>query len=171
MENLPLSPRRAQDPGHVVILAIDRESSMRGEVAFAMSQMWPMVATAAALRENAHCLTMTFDGYDDDPRELYEVPEVRAYMRKLMDHCPWLAFLLSKWDAGIFRILPALMCDAVNAARNATRVEVEVDAVATRHLAMRCIRGAGAHFQQLGIPKIEADAMLNELITEIAQQW
>lgn len=171
MENLPLSPRRAQDPGHVVILAIDRESSLRGEVAFAMSQMWPMVSTAGAMRQNAHCLTMTFDGYDNDPRELYEVPEVRAYMRKLLDHCPWLAYLLSKWDAGIFRILPALMCGTSNSARNGVRVEVVVDGTETRQLAMRCIRGAGAHFEQLGIPKAEADAMINELITEIAQQW
>lgn len=171
VDHFQLSPRRAPEPKHVVILAIDQESSLRGEVAFAMSQMWPMVATANALRLNAHCVTMTFDGYDSDPRELYEVPEVRAYMRKLMDHCPWLAYLLSKWEGGIFKILPALMCRDVIASKSGSRVNVEVDAIETRQLAFRCIKGAGAHFQQLGIPRAQADAMLNELITEIAQQW
>jgi len=165
------SPTRARQPDQMVVLTIQRESTERGEIAYAMSHMWHMVATPEAMREHAHCLSLVFQGYDADPRELYEIPEVRAYVQKLMANCPWLALLLSKWDGAIFQLLPALMCGTTMVARTSTRVTVEVDRQAAAQLAARCIKGAGAHLVQLGLPQAEAELLLNELVTEIAQAW
>lgn len=171
MSDFSQSPSQARQPAQMIVLAIERESTERGEVAYAMSHMWNMVATPEAMREHVHCLSLVFQGYDADPRELYEIPEVRAYVQKLMALCPWLALLLSKWDGAIFQLLPALMCGTTMLERTTTRVSVEVDRRETSQLAMRCIKGAGAHLHQLGLPQAEAELLLNELVTEIAKAW
>ena len=36
------------------------------------------------------------DGYNDDPRELFEIPEVRTFIRELDDKWPYWFFFLSK---------------------------------------------------------------------------
>jgi hypothetical protein len=39
-------------------------------------------------------VTLSFEGYDTDPRELWEIPEVRAYVKKLTDAWPsWMYFV------------------------------------------------------------------------------
>lgn len=38
---------------------------------------------------------ITFSGYDKDPREVYEIPEIREYVRLLFDRHPYLFYLLS----------------------------------------------------------------------------
>jgi len=161
----------ARQPDQLILLAIERDSVERGEIAYAMTHMWQMVSTAAALREHAHCLSIAFLGYDDDPRELYEVPQVRAYVRKLMTHCPWFALLLNKWDGAIFQLLPALVSEANIVSRVGLRVSVETDNRETLQLAMRCIKGAGVHLQQLGFPQDEADQLVSGLVTAITRAW
>jgi hypothetical protein len=47
-------------------------------------------------------------GYDDDPRELYEVPEVRDFVRKLDAEFPYWFYFLSKRGNGLLFILYCL---------------------------------------------------------------
>ena len=47
-------------------------------------------------------------GYDDDPRELYEVPEVRHFVRKLDDEFPYWCYFLSTRGNGLLFILYSL---------------------------------------------------------------
>ena len=56
-------------------------------------------------------------GYDDDPRELYDVPKVRGFIRKLDDEFPYWCYFLSKRGSGLLFILycfcsPCLMPEA-----------------------------------------------------------
>jgi hypothetical protein len=40
-------------------------------------------------------VAISFLGYDDDPREVYEIPECRAWMRKLFHQCPQMFYHLT----------------------------------------------------------------------------
>jgi hypothetical protein len=48
-----------------------------------------MIAQIRAVMEHCHrhpcAVVTTVDGYDDDPRELWEIPEVGAHLRRLVD--------------------------------------------------------------------------------------
>jgi len=49
---------------------------------------------AKSYQENVN---IAFHGYDNDPRELFEIPEVRNYVYKLDEIFPfWLFFLVKK---------------------------------------------------------------------------
>lgn len=46
-------------------------------------------------------LDIVFHGYDQDSRELFEIPEVRNYVYKLDNKFPFWLFFLSKYDLGL----------------------------------------------------------------------
>lgn len=46
---------------------------------------------------------LLFWGYDDDPRELPEIPEVREWVKKSIREIPWLYFL--RFESPNFRVL------------------------------------------------------------------
>lgn len=52
---------------------------------------WPMLK-GKALRQLKNSLIIEVDGYNDDPREIYSIPEVRAYFQKLHELWPWWSF-------------------------------------------------------------------------------
>ena len=41
-------------------------------------------------------LNICFSGYDDDNREIYEIPEIRLYMKKLVNTKPYMPYFLTK---------------------------------------------------------------------------
>lgn len=47
-------------------------------------------------------------GYDDDPRELYEIPSVIAYVKKLFEEVPWLFYFLCEESRKLIAIFHAL---------------------------------------------------------------
>ncbi|MFN0197957.1 MAG: DUF4365 domain-containing protein [Planctomycetaceae bacterium] len=62
------------------------------------------------LSKRAKC-EFWFDGWDDDPRELFEIPEVREYYKKTMEHqFPWIYWLEpdNHWTG--YMLLLACLC-------------------------------------------------------------
>lgn len=48
-----------------------------------------MVADRPTIEKTAGTVCFLVDGYNDDARELYEIPEVRTAFSKLEQRCPW----------------------------------------------------------------------------------
>lgn len=55
-----------------------------------------LLGTAKRLPKARARVGLIFSGYDDDPRELPEVPEVRGFIAALDEAIPWLAYLLNE---------------------------------------------------------------------------
>ena len=54
---------------------------------------------------------VVFEGWNDDPRELYEIPEVRTFLHRLDAEWPyWLYFLSTELET--LRIVTLCLCDA-----------------------------------------------------------
>lgn len=70
----------------------DIVSSEIRPLAAALSQ----VAPAAVHNRLRNGLILLVEGYDTDPREIYEIPEIRDYWTKLQQKCPTLLFLAAK---------------------------------------------------------------------------
>lgn len=67
-----------------------------------------------SLRENlikSYCKIMiTFDGYDDDYREIYEIREIRDYVRKLFDENNDLFYFITK-KGSLSKVILACISD------------------------------------------------------------
>jgi hypothetical protein len=59
---------------------------------------------------------VAFDGYDRDPRHLWEIPEVRAHVAALDGEFPFWLFVLTKYGLGLqcimFCLMPPFLSDA-----------------------------------------------------------
>ncbi len=54
-------------------------------------------------------VTLVFNGYDDDPRELESIPEVREWFAKLFKAWPYWSFFASRIDQTVPLVLTCLM--------------------------------------------------------------
>jgi hypothetical protein len=69
-------------------------------------------------------ISLVVDGYNDDPRELFEVPEVRAYIKRLDQAWPNWFFFLSQVDESI-KLLESCLCDTIEVVPGVTSIDVD----------------------------------------------
>lgn len=95
--------------GDFVVLQLSRAEIERGLVGDAVDRLMILSDSAAFSHRYANSLAIEVAGYDEDPRELYEIPDVRAFFAALTTAWPyWLHFLEKDHDA-----LHVLLCQIV----------------------------------------------------------
>lgn len=63
----------------IIVLAIGGRGKLSDEQARAAAKQWK-----SAIARNYKYLSISIDGYDDDPRELFRIPEVCSYVKKFV---------------------------------------------------------------------------------------
>jgi hypothetical protein len=90
----------------LVYLFVPRDLIETGDIEPISSALQDMVSTrekAAAFRQRVGIMV---DGYDQDPRELWQVAESRNFCRRLFTECPFV-MLLAHPDGGLLKLLAA----------------------------------------------------------------
>jgi hypothetical protein len=78
-------------------------------------------------------ISLVIDGYNTDPRELFEIPEVRRYIKALDDMWPYWFFFLSQADDSI-KVVESCLCDSIEVVPGVTSVDNEqLNTCLTRH--------------------------------------
>lgn len=77
-----------------LMVGIGRDKVESNDIAPALSTLTDLFADPNAVRRLQGRVSILFEGYDDDPREVYEIPEVRRFCAALDRRFPyWLYFL------------------------------------------------------------------------------
>lgn len=84
-----------------VIVTISRNEVIAGDVSAATSVLAGLTKTPDTARSMFERVDVSFHGYDQDTRELFEIPEVRDFVYKLDDVFPFWLFFLSKQNLGL----------------------------------------------------------------------
>lgn len=103
------------------------QASRREVEAQNISSMLERLMALSDNRETVLCLQekvlLHFDGFDGDPREVSEIPEIRSFMRMLVDQWPhWFWFLAR--EQGTISLFMSLICK-VRIHRQGTRFGIE----------------------------------------------
>lgn len=117
----------------VVFLSIPRELIESGDIDPIASAFRDMISTrekALAFRQRVAAMV---EGFDDDPRPLWQIPEVQQFFRQLFIACPF-AMLLAYPEGGLLKLLAA--CWLYEAALNE-----EVQRKRTADFLQRAFRG------------------------------
>jgi hypothetical protein len=94
----------------LVVLMITRREIESGHIASAIERLHVLTDSRENVIRYRESLAFMVDGYNDDPRELAQIPEVSAFFRTLNQAWPhWLWFLMR--GGGMFSILFSLLCD------------------------------------------------------------
>jgi len=98
-----------QDEPAIIILDISREEILSGNIAGTLERLQVLTATVESLRRYRECLVFQVGGYDDDPRVIVEIPEIRDFFAELCQAWPyWLWFL--RRGIGAVPLLMSLLC-------------------------------------------------------------
>ena len=109
-----------------VLVSISRAEVERGDITGPLEALRTLSGSSANVRNSAQSLLVAFNGYDDDPRELSEIPEVRLFFRRIsVDWSYWAHFIYP--DPDMVRILVLLAIDSEHTMGFADRVCVSVD--------------------------------------------
>jgi len=77
-----------------MLFVVDRDEVEAGDISRTAQFLQSFLATNASSRANFQNLDISFSGYDEDPRDLRHIPEVRAFVEKLDADFPyWLYFM------------------------------------------------------------------------------
>ena len=143
---------------------ISRRQVEAFDIASVMTNLKPFLAT----REDAWLyrgqMTLVVDGYNDDPRELVDIPEVRALLQKLYQQWPYWAFFLNQVDDSI-KLLGSCICGTRFPGGGA----VEIDGPRVEEFLMHGFAGMNSVFEKHGFPEDELESMSRGLVEVIEQ--
>ncbi len=147
-----------------VLLMISRRQVEEADIASVLVSLKPFMAT----REDAWLyrgqMVLSVDGYNDDPRELVDIVEVRAFLRELERQWPYWAFFFNQVDDSV-KLLASCVCGTSFPGRGA----VEIDAYKLGNFLNRAYAGMNSIFDKHGFPENELESMSRGLAEVIEQ--
>lgn len=160
------TPRFDLRPGvkDLVVLMVSRRQIEDRDIASVLASLKPFLAT----REDAWLyrgqMTLVVDGYNEDPRELVDIAEVRSLLQALGQQWPYWAFFFNQVDDSI-KLLGSCVCGARFPGRGA----VEIDGNKVANFLRHGFDGMNTVFEKFGFPEDELESMSRGLVEVIEQ--
>ena len=163
---MPITPRFDLRPGVTdpVVLMISRRQVEQGDIASVLRELKPFLATREDTWLYRGQMTLVVDGYNEDPRELVDIPQVRTFLRTFDRQWPYWPFFFNQVDDSI-KILASCVCGADFPGGGA----VEIDSHRLRDFLMRGFGGMNSLFDKHGFPEKELEA-ISQGVLEVIQQ-
>ena len=92
-----------------IFVVCDSASIAAGDIAEVLSSLKSLSGDRSSAMSAEGAVTLVFNGYDDDPRELESIPEVREWFAKLFEAWPYWSFFASRIDQTVPLVLTLLM--------------------------------------------------------------
>lgn len=160
------APRMDLRPGiqEPVVLLISRREVEQADLPSVLSRLKVFLATREDAWRYRGQMTLVVDGYNNDPRELVDIPEVRSLLRRLEAEWPYWAFFFNQVDDSI-----KLLLSCVAGSRYLGRGAVEMDADLVAAAMTRAFGGMNAVFERFNFPEDELELMSRGFV-EVLQQ-
>ena len=92
-----------------IIVVCDSASIATGDISEVLSSLKRLSGDRASAMSAEGAVTLVFNGYDDDPRELESIPQVREWFAKLFEAWPYWSFFASRIDQTVPLVLTLLL--------------------------------------------------------------
>ena len=91
------------------VIVITRQEVESVNITRPLNLLQPLLASPQTARSHFEKIDVAFDGYDDDNRELFEIPDVRDFVFKLDEAFPYWFYFLSKNGLGLQALILCFM--------------------------------------------------------------
>ena len=82
-------------------VAVSRSDVENGDISATLGTLSDLLDTDATVRSFRGRVNVSFDGFNDDPREIYEIPEIRRFCAELDARFPYWLYFLSTEDSSL----------------------------------------------------------------------
>ena len=107
-----------------IYFVISRQQVDTGDISESLEVLRHLAGTPEKAVAAQGCISLVVDGYDHDPRELFEITKVREYIKSLDDHWPYWLFFLSQADDSI-KLLESCLCDVIEVVPGVTSIDTQ----------------------------------------------
>jgi hypothetical protein len=151
----------------LVIADIARHDVEAGKPGDLVDRLMVLSESKANVQRFASSLAIQFSGYDDDPRELYEIPETVAYFRQVTELWPhWFHFGAKIGDT-LAVVIRQLIDGEKITAGGQTGFRV-LDPNEPRHTILRLVEAMNVMYRHFDIGLDETKKMTDAVIAAIA---
>lgn len=143
-----------------IIVVCDSASITSGDISGVLTALKSLSSDRSSAMSAEGAVTLVFHGYDDDPRELEAIPEVRAWFAQLFAAWPYWSFFASRIDQTVPLVLSLLLSgEAVAGEPGMAGWSFDIDELEPLLLKMFC------HQNEL-IERLEIGEDVNERVTQ-----
>ena len=96
-------------PDQQVIVVCDSAAITTGDISGVLTALKSLSSDRSSAMSAEGAVTLVFHGYDDDPRELEAIPEVRVWFAQLFEAWPYWSFFASRIDQTVPLVLSLLL--------------------------------------------------------------
>ncbi|APO93222.1 hypothetical protein [Xanthomonas vesicatoria] len=146
-----------------IIFMFSRARVERSDIGETLGQLNALSDTAEKVRRFAGRVFFMFDGYNDDPRHIYQVPEAREFFSRVTEMLPLWAHYLHR-DPEMLGIAYLLLCQSEPFYENRQRVSVSIDMAEARSLTHRLVSAATGLHALHGLTEEESRAIIEDFI-------
>ena len=147
-----------------VVLMISRREVEANDIDSVFQRLEEQFRLPAVMWRYRGQMALVVDGYNDDPRELVDIPAVRAFLRGLDARWPFWAFFFNAVDDSI-----KILASCVAGCRFPGHGMVEIDPDRLRDFLMRGFAAMNSIFDEHGFPEDELESMSRSVIEVIEQ--
>lgn len=84
-----------------LIAVVSRSDVESNDISTTLDTLSSLLADNATVRRFQGSVAVSFDGFNEDPREIYEIPEIRRFCTELDRHFPYWLYFLSTDDSSL----------------------------------------------------------------------
>ena len=82
-------------------VAVSRDDVESNDISSTLGTLSSLLVDDATVRKFQERVNISFDGFDHDPREVYEIPEIRRFCAELDKSFPYWLYFLSTEDSSL----------------------------------------------------------------------
>ena len=97
-----------------LVVVVSRDDVELNDISSTFSALSGLLVDEATVRRFQGSVTVSFDGFNHDPREIYEIPEIRCFCAELDKHFPYWLYFLSMDDSSL-KMMAFCLCEIENA--------------------------------------------------------
>lgn len=166
----PKYPRARLSPAKqdLLAIAITRESVVTCDPAPLLEKLAALAATRGEAIAWEGTVTFGFDGWDQDPRETAEIPEIRRYFQAVTAEFPYWFHYVEKVGDTLWHVLRLLCCGRyVPAEAGMVGWQFDDPRELTRQVD-RLFKGMNALHERVGVPE-ETNARISEEVAQMLE--
>jgi hypothetical protein len=107
----------------MLIICITREEIEAENTTNTVARLHDLVQTKESAMAAMQRVVVLVEGYDEDARDCWEIPEVRTFLRKVFAECPYL-FFLAMPEFMTITVFAACFCDPIRVDADTVRYDI-----------------------------------------------
>ena len=161
------SPVISQQSGHIV-LQISQEAIQNCDPSEYVTLLHGATGILQSFTEAFQKYVLLISGYDDDPRELYQIPEVVSFIKDLNSKLPFWLYFVNTADKRFFSWMIACLCQAMSLDQDDETIYADFNADAYNDLIETQFSNIVKLMSGLGMGESTQEKVLKELSANLA---